>query len=71
VLESGYLLQGAAYDHHDRRMELMLGDGATRHITRSIADVESVAVNTDRHGRDAALMIAHGSGQMILTFLPD
>ncbi|CAN5850403.1 hypothetical protein BH11GEM1_BH11GEM1_19910 [soil metagenome] len=70
VLESGYPLQGGAYDHHDHRVELMLGDGATQHVTRTIAGVDSVAVYTDRHGRDAALMIAHGSGQTVLTFLP-
>jgi nucleotide-binding universal stress UspA family protein len=70
VLESGYPLQGAAYDHRDHRMELMLGDGATQHVTRIIAGVESIAFYADGQGRDAALMIAHGSGQTVLTFLP-
>ena len=69
VLESGYALQGATYDHHDRCIELMLGDGVTRHLTRTIAGVDSVAVYTDQGGRDSALRIAHGPGQTLLTFV--
>ena len=69
VLESGYSLQGATYDHHDRCIELMLGDGVTRHLTRTIAGVDSVAVYTDQLGRDSALRVAHGPGQTLLTFV--
>ena len=69
VLETGYALQGATYDHHDRCVELMLGDGATRHLTRTIAGVDSVAVYTDQLGRDSALMVAHGPGKTLLTFV--
>lgn len=69
VLESGYALQGATYDHHDRCIELMLGDGVTRHLTRTIAGVDSVAVYTDQLGRDSALKVAHGPGQTLLTFV--
>jgi hypothetical protein len=39
-------------------------------VTRTIAGAESVAVYTDRQGRDAALMIAHGASHTVLTFLP-
>jgi nucleotide-binding universal stress UspA family protein len=70
VLASGYPLQGATYDHHDHRIDLMLGDSTTQHVTRTIAGAESVAVYTDRQGRDAALMIAHGASHTVLTFLP-
>jgi nucleotide-binding universal stress UspA family protein len=69
VVESGYALQGAAYDHHDGRVELMLGDGTTRHMTRTITDVDSIAVYIDHGGSDAALRVAHGSGQTLLTFI--
>lgn len=70
ILESGFLLQGAVYDHRDERIELMLGDGATRHVTRTIAGVISISVYTDHTGNDAALRVAHGSGQTLLTFFP-
>ncbi len=69
ILESGFVLQGAAYDHHDNRVELMLGDGTMRHLTRTIADVTSISVYTDHLGSDAALRVAHGSGQTLLTFI--
>lgn len=70
--ESGYALLGATYDPHDRRVELMLGDarGGTQHLTRGIADVQSVAVVCDAAGMDLGLRVAHGSGQTLLTFLP-
>ena len=69
ILETGFVLQGAAYDHHDGRIELMFGDGATRHLTRAIADVTSLSVYTDHLGSDVALRVAHGSGQTLLTFI--
>ena len=72
VLESGYTLQGATYDPSDRRVEVMLGDaGASlRHVTRSVGNVESVAIATDAHGNDVALRISHERGQTVLTFSP-
>lgn len=69
--QSGYPFLGAAFDRHDRRVELMLGDqrGVARHLTRSIGDVRSVDVLQDPEHRDLALRIAHGSGQTILTLV--
>jgi nucleotide-binding universal stress UspA family protein len=68
--QSGYPFLGAAYDHNDRRIEIMLGEQAsTRHFTRGITDVRSVDLLQDAHGRDAVLRIAHGSGQTILTLV--
>ena len=66
-----YPFQGASYDHHDRRIEIMLGDQAvpTRHLTRGIADVRHVDLLPDAKGRDHVLRIAHGSGQTILTLV--
>lgn len=73
VLERGYMLIGAAYDPRDRRVELMLGerDPASRRVTRSLSDVDAVAVAADTRGRDIGLRIRHDSGQTLLTFLTD
>ena len=69
ILESGFVLQGAAYDHRDGRIELMLGNGSTSHLTRTIADVTSISVHTNSLGVDVALRVANGSGQTLLTFI--
>lgn len=62
---------GAVYDHHDRRVELMMGemDDPARHLTRGIEDVHHVDLLRDTNGRDWVLRIAHGSGQTILTLV--
>jgi nucleotide-binding universal stress UspA family protein len=73
VQESGYRLLGAAYDPHDKSVELMLGSPRSdkTHVSRRITDVESVTVASDAHGQDIALSIRHGGGQTLLTFYPD
>lgn len=70
IVESGYALQGAAYDHHDRAISLMLGDGRTTHMTRTITGIASIALHADSVGHDAALRIANDRGQTLLTFVP-
>ena len=67
--EHGYPLLGVAYDHHDKRVEIMLGDlrGTRRHLTRGISNVLSVDVLRDARGRDRVLRVAHGRGQTLLT----
>ncbi len=67
--EHGYPLLGVAYDHHDKRVEIMLGDlkGTRRHLTRGISNVHSVDVLRDVSGRDRMLRVAHGRGQTLLT----
>ena len=67
--EHGYPLLGVAYDHHDKRVEIMLGDlrGTRRHLTRGISNVHSVDVLRDARGRDRVLRVAHGGGQSLLT----
>lgn len=64
-----YPFLGAAYDHHDRRVVLMLGEmeHSTRHLSRGIGDVRHLDLLKDAAGRDWVLRIAHGSGQTILT----
>lgn len=66
--EHDYPFLGAAYDHHDRRIEVMLGDfeGVRRHLTRGISNVRAIDLVRDEHGRDWILRIRHGSGQTIL-----
>ncbi|HZI28006.1 MAG TPA: universal stress protein [Gemmatimonadaceae bacterium] len=69
IQERGYPLRGVAYDRHDERVEIMLGDleGTPRHLTRGIAHVDSVDVVQDSDGRDRVLRVAHGRGQTLLT----
>jgi nucleotide-binding universal stress UspA family protein len=67
--EHDYPLLGVAYDHHDERVEIMLGDfaGIRRHLTRGITDVHDIDILRDEHGRDWIVRVAHGQGQTILT----
>ena len=71
--ETGYALVGASYDPHDARVELMFGlpRADAPHLSRSIAHVDSVAVQSAPTGEDVGLRIAHGEGQTILTFQSD
>jgi nucleotide-binding universal stress UspA family protein len=69
-IHRGYPFLGAAWDHHDKRAEIMMGEqSSTRHFTRGIGEVRSIDVLRDAHGRDSVLRIAHGSGQTILTLV--
>jgi nucleotide-binding universal stress UspA family protein len=67
--QHGYPFIGAAYDHHDQRVELMLGDmeNSTRHLTRGIGDVHAIDLLQDADGHDRILRISHGSGHTTLT----
>jgi nucleotide-binding universal stress UspA family protein len=73
VVESGYVLLGAAYDAKMKRIEITLGDAAhgARRVTRVIGAVESVAIEADPTGRDVGMRISHGGGHTSLTFLED
>jgi len=67
--ERGYPLRGVSYDHHDQRIEIMLGDlnGTEHHFTRGIPNVTGIDV-LSVDGRDAALRIQREDGQTILRF---
>jgi nucleotide-binding universal stress UspA family protein len=69
---AGYALFGVAYDHKDRRVEIMLGDPEheTTHLTHTIRDVTTIAVQSDPGGKDEALRITHHTGRALLRFLP-
>jgi nucleotide-binding universal stress UspA family protein len=71
AVSRGFALLGAAYDPHDGRVDLMLGDPGDRrrHLTRSVGAVRSVAVLAGADGREIALRVEHGKGQTLVTFL--
>ena len=66
--EHDYPLLGIAYDHNDRRVEIMLGDlGGGEHLTRNIGGVSAIDLLRDGEDHDLALRIEHGTGQTLLT----
>jgi nucleotide-binding universal stress UspA family protein len=71
VVESGYVLLGAAYDPDTKRIELTLGDAAqsARRVTRTMGAVDSVTIEADASGRDVGMRVSHGGGHTALTFL--
>ncbi|HKH90404.1 MAG TPA: universal stress protein [Gemmatimonadaceae bacterium] len=71
VVESGYVLLGAAYDPKSKRIELTLGDAAqgARRVTRTMGAVDSITIQADETGRDEGMRISHGGGHTALTFL--
>jgi nucleotide-binding universal stress UspA family protein len=62
-----YPLLGVAFDRHDQRVEVMVGehDGA-HHVTRGITGVTGLSLLVDEHGRDRMLQITHGDGQTMI-----
>jgi hypothetical protein len=69
IQEHGYPLLGVAYDRHDHKVSIVLGDlkGTRRHLTRGINDVRSIDILRDPSGKDRVLRVAHGRGQTLLT----
>ena len=68
---SGFAFLGAAYDHNDRRVDLMFGEPQgeeRRHLSRTIAGVTSVDALCDRDGHELVLRIGHGRGQTLVLF---
>ena len=67
--EHDWPLLGVTWDHHDERVDIMLGnfERAGRHLTRGIAGVTEIDLLRDEAGRDWILRIAHGRGQTILS----
>lgn len=66
-----YPFRGAAFDHNDGRVSVMLGNdaGSGHHLTRTISNPSSVDYLREQGGRDVALRIAHGKGQTLMTFV--
>jgi hypothetical protein len=71
VQQTGLAFLGAAYDTHDRRVALMLGDpaGGTHHLTRSIPRVRDVAFYAGPGGHERALRVLAGRSRTLLTFV--
>ena len=69
--EGDYPLLGVTFDPVDHRVEIMLGElGAGEpHLSRSVGDVDALAVLTNSDGQDVALRLRHGAGQTILTLV--
>ena len=69
--ERDYPLLGVTFDPIDDRVEIMLGElGAGEpHLSRSVGDVRSLDVLTNRDDQDIALRLRHGAGQTILSLL--
>lgn len=72
VQGAGLQFRGVVYDARDRRVDVMLNDGVpgARHLTRTIADVDNVALSTRPDGRDEALQIRSGIGSTLVIFAP-
>jgi nucleotide-binding universal stress UspA family protein len=70
--ETGFTFDGATYDPHDRRVELVFAGAGGRgaHLTRSLAGVVSVTVLSCPRGADDGLRIDHQDGLTLLRFLP-
>lgn len=71
VQEHDWPFLGAAYDHRDRRVELMLGDltGASRHLSRGITGVDRLEFVIPRDGGPESLQITHGDTRTLLKFV--
>lgn len=69
--EWDYPLLGVTFDPVDDRVEIMLGELGVGepHLSRSIGDVESLDVLTNRDAQDVALRLRHGGGQTLLTLV--
>ena len=66
----GLRLAGAAYDPHDKQVELTLENAphSTHHLTHTVGYVKKVALLGGADGRDRALEIHQQHGSTILTF---
>ena len=71
VQQSGFALLGATYDHHDKRVDVMLGDpqNHTRHLTRSIPRADDISIVAEPDGPERTLRVLSGRSQTLVTFL--
>ncbi len=65
--ERDYPFSGVAFDHHDRRVEIMLGGSTGVHLTRGISGVTAIDLVRDERGEDWILRVAHRGGQTLLS----
>ena len=62
----GMPLHGVTFDHHDARVEIMLGTAGVGHITHSIGGVTAVEVARAADSMGDVLSIRHEGGRTIL-----
>ena len=70
----GYPFVGAAYDAHDGRVELMLGDdpARARRLTHTIPSVRTIEIIAHGDGRrDGLLVVTDARGETVLTFVDE
>lgn len=72
VQGAGLVFRGAAYDHHDGRVEVMLDDKPPGggHLTRTIGHVDSIGLLVEPGGRDQAIQIRSGVASTLVRFGP-
>ena len=65
-------LSGVTYDPHDKRVEIMVGDGgaAHRHFTHTIPKVESIGMTVDDGSTREVLELRHGGGHTLVLVAP-
>lgn len=65
-------LRGAAYDQHDNRIEIMLGEqgSVAQHLTRTIARPRTLELLHNPDGGDRGLAVRHGGAALtVLRFV--
>lgn len=69
---AGYALFGAAYDHNDRSIQIMLAhpEAGNAHLTHTVRNVTAVSVRSDRSRNDQALRIDHRDGWVVMRLAP-
>lgn len=67
---SRYALRGVAYDPRDDRIEIMLSDGPTSHLTHGIPAPRGVDLLAGAREGAATLRVEHEGGQTLLHVLP-
>jgi nucleotide-binding universal stress UspA family protein len=66
----GYRFDGAAFDRHDGRIEVMMsaGDGGAARLTHSVTRARLLQLVADEAERDRALLVEDARGHTVLTF---
>jgi nucleotide-binding universal stress UspA family protein len=71
ALATDYPFVAMDYDHHDDRIEIMLGfrTGRTAHLTHSVSAPTSLDILEGADGRAVAVRVANEHGQTLVTFI--
>ena len=71
ALATDYPFVAMDYDHHDDRIEIMLGfrTGRTAHLTHSVSAPSSLDILEGADGRAVVVRVANEQGQTLITFM--